>query len=481
MQTIKLKYESDVKSLVLQYQRQYSSCLHYFYNRIVENPKVTEHELRTLSKTLNHVELIDAYLMQCAISEAKQLYSNRSSLQFSISDKKKKKLQQNQIDKLERQFEEHRYKMIFGGKKNYFARLEGKISKEEWDILKLNPLYVMGDAVNKGNRKFQIQDDLETVIWKPNKGSKYTLKLKGIGNRLNIIKKLYLRQLSKDLAITYKIDQEYIYISFDEDKLYETKLNYGKVNNRVLGIDLNPNYIGWSIVDWKDESEYKVIKSGIYKIKDLNDYKKKFKGQKSNSKDRIWLSNKRNYETVQIVKNIINKTIYYKVQLISIEDLNIKSKDMNKGKNYNELCNNSWLRNTFVNNITKRCKILGIDILKVKPEYSSFIGNFLYRELNLPDMILASIEISRRGYEFYNQYITKNKEIKKNIIRPNLTSFKEVYYKSLEEFGLQPIFKDLIDLYYNLKESEIRYRLSIDNFNLQFSRFYSNKSLISVI
>ena len=139
---------------------------------------------------------------------------------------------------------------------------------------------------------------------------------------------------------------------------------------------------------------------------------------------------------------------------------------MNKGKNYNELCNNSWLRNTFVNNITKRCKILGIDILKVKPEYSSFIGNFLYRELNLPDMILASIEISRRGYEFFNQYITKTKEIKKNIIRPNLTSFKEVYHKSLEEFGLQPIFKDLIDLYYNLKESEIKYRLSIDNFNL---------------
>ena len=31
-------------------------------------------------------------------------------------------------------------------------------------------------------------------------------------------------------------------------------------------------------------------------------------------------------------------------------------------------------------------------------------------------MVLASIEIGRRGYEFFNQYISKVKEIKKNIV-----------------------------------------------------------------
>ena len=55
-----------------------------------------------------------------------------------------------------------------------------------------------------------------------------------------------------------------------------------------------------------------------------------------------------------------------------------------------------------MNNLTKRCNIHNIKLLKVKSEYSSFIGNFLYRHLNLPDMVLASIEIGRRGYEFYN-------------------------------------------------------------------------------
>ena len=116
---------------------------------------------------------------------------------------------------------------------------------------------------------------------------------------------------------------------------------------------------------------------------------------------------------------------------------------------------------------------------KVKPEYSSFIGNFLYRSLNLPDMILASIELGRRAYEFYNQYITKEKQIKKNIVRPNLTEFRELYLKSLEEFQLQPIYKDLIELYYEFKKSKLKYRLSIDQFNLQFSRSISLKSDIS--
>ena len=96
-------------------------------------------------------------------------------------------------------------------------------------------------------------------------------------------------------------------------------------------------------------------------------------------------------------------------------------------------------------------------------------------------MVLASIELGRRGYEFYNQYISKTKQIKKNIVRPNLSMFNKLYLKSLEEFKLQPIYKDLIELYYFFKKSKLKYRLSIDNFNLQFSRFTSRKSYICCI
>ena len=122
-----------------------------------------------------------------------------------------------------------------------------------------------------------------------------------------------------------------------------------------------------------------------------------------------------------------------------------------------------------------------IKFIQVKPEYSSFIGNFLFRTLNLPDPILASIEISRRGYEFYNQYIIKVKNIKKNIIQPKIDQFRNFFVKSLEEFNLEDNWLDFKSLYNFFKKSKMMYRLSIDQFNLQFSSLFSYKSQLSQV
>ena len=96
-------------------------------------------------------------------------------------------------------------------------------------------------------------------------------------------------------------------------------------------------------------------------------------------------------------------------------------------------------------------------------------------------MILASIELGRRAYEFNAQYIEHTKEIKRNIIQPNLNDFKNFYKKSLEEFQIEDNHLDLKELYYLFKKSKIMYRLSIDQFNLQFSRFFTPKSCIKMI
>ena len=97
-------------------------------------------------------------------------------------------------------------------------------------------------------------------------------------------------------------------------------------------------------------------------------------------------------------------------------------------------------------------------------------------------MILASIELSRRAYEYYNQYISRTKEQKKNIIQPDIKLFNDLIIKSLEEFNIQrEQFKDLKELYYIFKKSKMLYRLSIDQFNLQFSRFFTSKSYMKMI
>ena len=449
MQVLKIKYQTDDQSLhiIQDYMKQYSSVQHFVYNRIQEGK--SQKDIKQQVKQLNNVNLLDSWFVQCIF--------------YDIPKKQK---------------------IIFGGKKNYFQRLKNNISKEQFKLKRLSPIYSIGEVVNKsvkGNRKFHIEQDLENILFKPNKLTKINLQLIGLNKRKQILSKLYQKQERKEIKIAYKLDLEYIYIIFEETDIYNYETKF--IKNRVLSLDLNPNYIGWSIVDWKSEAEFNVIKSGVYSIKKLNDkdFNLKNKGYNSDSKERKYISDKRNFETIQIVKNIINKSIYYKCQLISIEDLNIKTSDKELGKHFNKLVNNSWCRNIFINNLTKRCNIHNIKLLKVKSEYSSFIGNFLYRHLNLPDMVLASIEIGRRGYEFYNQYISKVKEIKKNIIRPNLSMFNKLYLKSLEEFKLQPIYKDLIELYNFFKKSKLKYRLSIDDFNLQFSRFTSSKSYICCI
>ena len=449
MQVLKIKYQTDDQSLhiIQDYMKQYSSAQHFVYNRIQDNK--SQKDIKQQVKQLNNVNLLDSWFVQCIF--------------YDIPKKQT---------------------IIFGGKKNYFQRLKNNISKEQFKLKRLSPIYSIGEVVNKsvkGNRKFHIEQDLENILFKPNKLTKINLQLIGLNKRKQILSKLYQKQERKEIKIAYKLDLEYIYIIFEETDIYNYETKF--IKNRVLALDLNPNYIGWSIVDWKSEAEFNVIKSGVYSIKKLNDkdFNLKNKGYNSDSKERKYISDKRNFETIQIVKNLINKSIYYKCQLISIEDLNIKTSDKELGKHFNKLVNNSWCRNIFINNLTKRCNIHNIKLLKVKSEYSSFIGNFLYRHLNLPDMVLASIEIGRRGYEFYNQYISKVKEIKKNIIRPNLSMFNKLYLKSLEEFKLQPIYKDLIELYNFFKKSKLKYRLSIDDFNLQFSRFTSSKSYICCI
>ena len=182
---------------------------------------------------------------------------------------------------------------------------------------------------------------------------------------------------------------------------------------------------------------------------------------------------------IEVAKDICNIAKSFQCNLVVVEDLNIKSQDRSKGKKLNRLCNAFFIRNTFINNLNKRCNIDGIRFLKVMPAYSSFIGNFLYRGLNLPDPILASIELGRRGYEFNAQYIEKSKEKSKTIVQPSPQKFDDLISKSLEEFGIKESFKDLIDLYYLFqKDPKMMYRVPFAKDN-KWSKFKNRKSQLS--
>ena len=51
-------------------------------------------------------------------------------------------------------------------------------------------------------------------------------------------------------------------------------------------------------------------------------------------------------------------------------------------------------------------------------------------------MVLSSIEIGRRAYEFKSQYIDKTKNKSKKVVFPDVNDFVDLYTKSLEEFNI---------------------------------------------
>lgn len=465
MQTIKLRYEANEndKKLILSYQKQFSNCMHVMFNRLKESKSLKE--CRDIASNLNNIGLLDSWMRVCALGKAQNILMTSKNV-------------------------------IFGGKKNFIKRCQGKISKEEFKANRIEPLWICGEATHyHGNRKFRIQDDLKSILFKPNKKTKIYLNLPSLKkNYKKILKNLCEHAKIDDMPITFSIDQEHVRISFDESKVFEKKELLQK-KDRVLAVDLNPNYIGWSVVDWHNEREFDVVKTGCYSFKKLNDKQFALKLSKKQRKelkrkDRIeltskakiknaYFNNKRNHEIIEVAKDLMNVAKSCQCHLVVVEDLNIKNSDRGNGKKLNRLCNSFFIRNAFTNNLNKRCNIDSIKFLKVMPAYSSFIGNFLYKSLNLPDPILASIELGRRGYEFNAQYIEKSKEKSKTIVQPSLRKFDDLIHKSLEEFGIKESFKDLIDLYYLFqKDSKMMYRVPFRS-DLKWSKFKNQRSQLS--
>lgn len=164
---------------------------------------------------------------------------------------------------------------------------------------------------------------------------------------------------------------------------------------------------------------------------------------------------------------LVQKAIDYKCETFAIENLNIKSSDKQKGKRFNRLCNNQWNRRALVDSIRKRCNLNSMNILELDCRYSSFWGNILFRKHNLPDMILASVEISRRCFEFSHQYNKKDIEKRKCIVRPDFNDFKDEFEHVLGDLklDLKCNLKTYSKFYEYIKKNKISYRVSIDKFN----------------
>lgn len=100
-----------------------------------------------------------------------------------------------------------------------------------------------------GNRKFKLSDDLTYATLKLKEKKVKILLPKKIHKKYKkLLYDLIAHQVIGDIPITYKVDMNSLYISIDVEDLY-TVLNYDSIQNRIMAIDMNPNYIGWVVVD----------------------------------------------------------------------------------------------------------------------------------------------------------------------------------------------------------------------------------------
>ena len=438
--TLKIKYSTDEqsKTRILEYIKNYNNVLHFTYNRLHENEDLKTKEITLLQKTMNNI-FVDSYFKCSAIFDSKSLLGKE--------------------------------KVIFGGKKLFIEKCQNKISKEEFKIKKLRPIYSVGESPQKGNRKFSIVTE-NHIIFKPTREEHFLLEINPSKNYQKYLLELSELANQKKIPIDFKLDLNYIYITFDLNKLKSEKIISDKIKDRYFAIDMNPNYVGYTVIDWIDGQNYKIVDKGCFSLKKLNDYDDSLKGKglASDSKERKYITDKRNYEISDIAHKLERIANHYRCEYFVMEDLSIPSKDNGKGKRFNRLCNQQWCRNRFCNILKKLCKLDKIKILEVIPNYSSFIGNLVYRKERLPDFILASIEISRRGYEFNHQYILKDKDKKKNIVQGNFDEDKVIYIQSLEELGIDEIPSSFQELYDIIKKSKTRYRFPLEQCSMMVFR-----------
>ena len=426
MITIKLPYiaiDKEFYSLLKELQREYSIIVRFAYNRFLENK--SEKEIRLFCKNLKNINYLNSWMIQCAIKEGKQIY---------LKNKKNK--------------------VIFGGKQLFLKWIKTKNMKwlNKWKERRLFPLTIQGEKLQKGNRNFELNviNDNE-IIFKYNKKQYFKLQLPRLRKNYKY-QFLLLEELSKEkkIAYTIKLDTKYIYISFDEVILKQE--DYKPIKNRIASIDLNPNYIGFVI---KDYDTNQILWKEIISLKDLNNKEKELKRLPSTDKRRKKLNNIRRNMIFEINKRMTNIVKHFQVEAFVVEDLKIKSSNKKKGKNFNKLINNQWLRNSLILNLQKKCNIIGIKFLKIYPQYSSTIGCLMYP--NEVDSIASALELGRRGFEFLNY------EKGKNVIFPFFDRITLSRQWKDEMKNLILSSKDWKDLHNKIKKSGLKYRFLLSD------------------
>ena len=406
--TVKLKLKSPVE--LGDFQKKYSNVVRFAFNRAMDG--MSKFEIFNLIPTLNNIGELDLTWAREAVKDG---YGKAQSALAKYKESG------NPSD----------LTVIFEGKNLFYQRLSGKLTREEFLAQrKMFPVTCEGSkADSHGNRKFNFDfGTFEGTVMTDRGKIPFSCHQTSRRN-FSMLQSLSERIEKKECGMTCRITSENFYIVFDTDRLPE-EVSYRKDKSRTMAIDLNPNYIGLSIVN-DDE----ILLRRCY---DLSGIKGK---------------NKKKHELTEIAIDIRKTCVQYRVYLVGYEKLKMQPEDHKKGKRFNKMVNNDWCRERFITSLRKHMSLIGCKTQEIAPQYSSYIGCIMYPEET--DSIAASLELNRRMRKYQKIYIEKT-GAKGSVVYPE---FKAEYLNRWKEEGIpMPKKEGWQEVFRWLKESKLSYR-----------------------
>lgn len=421
----------------------FCSAIRFSFKRLLEGMKVGDLEKLISGKyKLNIRQSKDAVegARQTIVSQkelVKVNYKNYANKVKSIekqlehdklSDKKRKALF-SKLDKRKRNQEYWRNfidtdtipPVVFGSKEMFLRRCKGLISKEEWKDIRSNRIYSRGDKTKNGNPNFRIivingetfleistlektstnrAVKIQVPIYLPSKVSKKTGCINGRDYKTMILNYLQTGE-AYQVEILRRNDNYYCHVTIDESIINDYKVQYTG-HNGLIGIDTNPDGFALTIIN----------KEGNYK---WHTYLPQHELLYARSNRRLNLCG-------ELVKKVINIAKQNECG-IAIEDLKfIDDRDVNSKF---ARIKHQFIYKKLLQMLEVRCIREGIEINKVKPQFTSKIG--LYKYCHQYGMVVhngAAMVIARRAYKF--------KEKVPKLLKDKLIFYQESFYKKRE-------------------------------------------------
>ena len=309
-------------------------------------------------------------LYNAALFEFRQSYFNKETNTLSWQNINKKFNQSNQFD----------YRELPAKVSNAVLKKLGNNISSFWGLIKksdYNKKIRLPKYLHKTNGRFIVEFDKQTFSSK-----------RDDDNNLIIYK------TSLDLRIPTKVEKpQQVRIipkvgCYAIEIVYEIKENQPKQNQRVASIDLGLNNLATVVTN---DGGNPILISGK-KIKSINQYYNKMTSKQksllpnnvftSKSLDRLWLkrNNKISYEIHKITKFLANYFDERDISKVIIGNNNGWKNGINIGKRNNQnFVNIPYAR--FINQLTYKCKILGITVITREESYTSKASFLDYDEI----------------------------------------------------------------------------------------------------